>query len=840
MPGIPYLQLDGQADELLWLKFSPDGRKLFAGVGWQIRIWDLSLPKPGDASTLINPYEHGSSPVFGSGVFFTRSYAGISAWDLEKPLDRGAPVALGAAHAIVVEKDRPRFYTATEDGLVAAWKIREGRLVLDRIIYNNPENYFNLLALSPDERWLVAGYQYEQGVVLFDLSMAESQGEIPAYALPTGGPSNGPLSFDPLGRWLVVDAWTDTPIVWDLQAKNISYANTSLLGHENEIYALAFSPDSRWLATGGTREAVRLWDLLRPDLGSRNTALSMPGTQVLSLAFSPDGQWVVAGGIGDSLLAWPVDTYFVVEMACKYVGRNLGMDEWSQYIGVELYRATCPQHEVPYDVTRYYEEEAWDQVSSENYPLAIEMFQYALALSPEDDNLKTSLAWGYFYMEDYPTAIDSFLKLHESLPENQSVIDGLAQTYKARGEKETAAAYYIKNGWVYFFAGEESGEEEDRDHASAQFNTAIELDPRNSEAYAGLGWVELQAGEPGKAREYFDQALQVNSQDLIALRGIAWLYWEQEEYDLALDYYDQVLAIDPTNQKALYNRAYVNMDLQEYASAAADFERLVEIDPAYLTASNYRTLARAYIALEKLDQARQALEESISRSETPLQGCIDAGWEYYNAARYDLAGEMFARALEIEPGSIDALNGLGWSSFDQEEFDRAFDSFSRVIAIDPGHADSLRGRGWAGYRLGNYAQVILDLEKFFAFSPDWSNEPEYSILGTAYWFAGDPGKAEETFLKIIGLHQNLAREYSSIGWNYLNLGDYNASQRYFERSLAEDNNYAQSHLGLGSTAYGQERWEEALRWYETYLSLETRPADWVLERVEELRTRLGR
>ncbi|WP_327096568.1 TIR domain-containing protein [Nocardia vinacea] len=160
------------------------------------------------------------------------------------------------------------------------------------------------LAVSPDGRWMVAGYS--TGVVrVWDMSSAAG----PRVLTGTDAKWVAAVAVSPDGRWVIASDGPGVVRVWDM---NSAAGPRVLTGTGNKpVDTVALSPDGRWVVAGDRAGVVRVWDTSSA-AGPR--ALTGTGNdRVASVAVSPDGRWVVAGdgapdGGAGVVRAWDLDS----------------------------------------------------------------------------------------------------------------------------------------------------------------------------------------------------------------------------------------------------------------------------------------------------------------------------------------------------------------------------------------------------------------------------------------------------------------------------------------------------------------------------------------------------
>jgi tetratricopeptide (TPR) repeat protein len=80
-------------------------------------------------------------------------------------------------------------------------------------------------------------------------------------------------------------------------------------------------------------------------------------------------------------------------------------------------------------------------------------------------------------------------------------------------------------------------EEIDPVRAPEAYERAIELNPRNVDAYVNLGRLQQLAGDLTRAQDNYERALELDAEHQLALYNLGTVYDEQGDLDVALDFY---------------------------------------------------------------------------------------------------------------------------------------------------------------------------------------------------------------------------------------------------------------------------------------------------------------
>jgi tetratricopeptide (TPR) repeat protein len=226
------------------------------------------------------------------------------------------------------------------------------------------------------------------------------------------------------------------------------------------------------------------------------------------------------------------------------------------------------------------------------------------------------------------------------------------------------------------------------EEALASIDRAVELAPQDSSAHAVRAFVlDWSAGASGTTTEYESfisqasteavLALQLDNNNVLALTYQAEVYADQQQYSQASEYAERALAFDPNSLDTLRVNAYVLESVGNYAAAIDQYKKAAAVAPnqtfLYIRiGQNYRELGLHDEALGYFDQAA-SINEVLG---------IDDPLPYIAIAKtYSRMGEFFAAALnaekavDLDPTNPDWYGQLGII------YDRARNFESAVLVL---------------------------------------------------------------------------------------------------------------------------------------------------------------
>jgi len=197
---------------------------------------------------------------------------------------------------------------------------------------------------------------------------------------------------------------------------------------------------------------------------------------------------------------------------------------------------------------------------------------------------------------------------------------------------------------------------DDIDRAEDAYRKALEFNPKNSDAYNGIGSVLIRKGQVEEAFSYFNKALEMDPKNKAVYFNLGLAQSEQGNLNEAIRYYDHALAIDPNYTDALCNMGVIFASMGRDDEAAAYYDKALESDPTHIVA--HSNLGNLLAKQKKYDEAIAHYKEAIKYDADFLNAHFNLGLALLITEQYDEAIVHFKEAIRIDPNYSPAQVGL--------------------------------------------------------------------------------------------------------------------------------------------------------------------------------------
>lgn len=305
------------------------------------------------------------------------------------------------------------------------------------------------------------------------------------------------------------------------------------------------------------------------------------------------------------------------------------------------------------------------------------------------------------------------------------------------------------------------------------------------------------------------------------------------DHDAAIEWLSRISQSLPDQELrsealSILGRSY--LETEQTDAAARALQQSVQLDPK--RSGNDETLlalADAYRKLNRHDDATRQLESVLRQY--PQSELLDEVWYRLGEAAYadedhDAAIGHYQQVVRRFPDSEFAPHaqyGLGWTLFSNEQFRDATTAMTRLIDRYGDSKVGPRGyyvRAMAAYQLGEYSDVLRDVDKFLATEPERNDalDARY-VRGLAQAGQKNYAAASQTYASIL----KSGRGYPAgdkvayeLGWALMELGRTQEAADAFRRLSSDwpDSPLAgESLFRVGESFYEAEKYTDAARSY---------------------------
>jgi len=248
------------------------------------------------------------------------------------------------------------------------------------------------------------------------------------------------------------------------------------------------------------------------------------------------------------------------------------------------------------------------------------------------------------------------------------------------------------------------------DLALEQFQHALKLEPRNTEALFGEAAIYETTGRLKDAEETFRRATALRPDYWDGYAKLGLFYFRRQRFAEAAQALEQVVQLTPDNAEGYSNLGVVYRRMHKVPEAVAAFEKALKMAPSYRFYSN---LGVAYI-----DQANWTGAAQMFQKASELNGADFRVWMNLGLARRWLgqdegAIQAYTRSLPLledmakrqpqDPSTQSALGGV-YARLHQP--DKARPRLEAALALAPKDTSVLERAAGANEVMGDRAQAI--------------------------------------------------------------------------------------------------------------------------------------
>jgi len=217
------------------------------------------------------------------------------------------------------------------------------------------------------------------------------------------------------------------------------------------------------------------------------------------------------------------------------------------------------------------------------------------------------------------------------------------------------------------------------DKAIADYDKAIELNPKFDAAYSNRGNVYNKEGNFTKALLDYGKALQLNPGLDVAYCNRGEIYFKEGDIGRAIQDYDKAISLDPMLGRAYFNRAACYVSLGKAPQAFSDFNKALEINPDNVEGFNNR--ANLYAQIGNWAQAILDYSQAIRLAPGLAVIYKNRGGVYYQQGNFIQALSDFDKAIQLKNNYVDGYFNRAATYYQLKEYDRAWEDLHTLEGL---------------------------------------------------------------------------------------------------------------------------------------------------------------
>ena len=421
----------------------------------------------------------------------------------------------------------------------------------------------------------------------------------------------------------------------------------------------------------------------------------------------------------------------------------------------------------------------------------------AIELRPNNSAAHSNFATVLILMKRYDEAMESLKRALELNPHNEAAWQNYGSLLLKQQRYEEAYAANLKaielrpnNSKTHYGLATALTLLKRYDEAEESLKRTLELNPKNEAAWLSYGNLHLEQQRYEEAVAAFRETINLNEDSVLAHGGIADSYYRLGNHSKAMEWIGRAQALTPT---------------------PTDQDELSKLS------------AKVLLALGKTQEAEQHLLRSSQDGESE-----DEVWRLLKLHKIsiergdiDRADSYLQRILKLAKDSPKALQSAADTLREQQQYAEAIEIYKQILAIDLNFAMAYAGMGDALFRLEHYEEAIKSLKR----SVELHSSPSSTIvplllMGQAAGKLGRVADATQYYERTIELDpQNASALEHLVG---IRFGEkrYEDALRLIASLRDIRPNDAWLYYNMGITLNHLDRYEEAIRSFETALSLD--------------------
>ena len=308
--------------------------------------------------------------------------------------------------------------------------------------------------------------------------------------------------------------------------------------------------------------------------------------------------------------------------------------------------------------------------------------------------------------------------------------------------------------------------------------------------------------------------IKASPNDKDSLQELAGYYLAEGKADQSLALTQRLLSLGTKNAQVYYLDGIANQSLGRIKEATADFENATTQDPT--NAQILLTLTNLYLQTNRASDAERVAKRATTFNPADKRVFENYGLVLGQVGKYDDARTQFEAAAKLDPKDPQPVVLEARSYVSQKALALAGQVFDRALVIDPKYPDALLGRATVFAASHNVKDAIATYETLLAVEP--TDDAKASVLVQEYQVYRDE-KMNDQALAVL---KRAEAAYPSASTVHLAYGDYlvsigkdqSAAEAEWKTALGPKRDNPDALQRLGGLALSQNKKSDGIGYFK--------------------------
>lgn len=317
------------------------------------------------------------------------------------------------------------------------------------------------------------------------------------------------------------------------------------------------------------------------------------------------------------------------------------------------------------------------------------------------------------------------------------------------------------------------------------YKQVIAKNPLNAEAIHFIGVIAAQSGRTKEAIALITQAINLDPKNANAYKNRALAWREEGVLESAANDFLRASSLSPEDIDAKYHYGSILLEMLQYKDAVECLKTIIKL--GYQSPMIYNDAGNALCGLKNLPDALAMYKKAIELDPNYADAYYNLGSVYQSNKQFDDAISQYDEALRVNPRHFEALNNKALSLEACGQLDAALESYDRAIKICPGYAEAYVNRANLLVELKKVDLAITSCNKGIFLQPMRSEF--YVNRASALCEVNRYQEAVHDYDRAIALNPALTDAFVDKAGALLSMRQYQAASITYKKAFELDVNY---------------------------------------------------